>query len=35
MDWIDLPQDKDRRWALVKGVTNFQAPSNAGNFLTS
>jgi len=24
MDWIDLAQDRDRWWALVKVVMNFQ-----------
>jgi hypothetical protein len=26
MDWIDLAQDTDRRWALVNAVMNFQIP---------
>jgi hypothetical protein len=26
MDWIDLAQDKDRRWAVVNVVTNVKVP---------
>ena len=26
MDWIDLAQESDRRWAVVKGVVNFRVP---------
>jgi hypothetical protein len=25
-DWIDLAQDKDRRWAVVNMVMNFRVP---------
>jgi hypothetical protein len=26
MDWIDLAQDRDTYWALVKAVMNLQVP---------
>ena len=26
VDWIELAQDRDRRWALVRVVTDFQVP---------
>ena len=26
MDWIDLAQDRDRWWALVKAVMNHSVP---------
>jgi hypothetical protein len=26
VDWIDLAQDRDRRWALVNAVMNLQVP---------
>jgi hypothetical protein len=35
INWIDLAQDRDRSWALVKTVMKLQFPSNAGNFLSS
>ena len=34
-DWIDLAQNRDRWWALVKAIMNIRVPQNAGNFLTS
>jgi hypothetical protein len=31
MDWIDLAEDRDRRWVLVNAVMNLRVPENAGN----
>jgi hypothetical protein len=35
MEWIDLVQDRDRRWAVVNAVMNLWVQHNVGNFLTS
>jgi hypothetical protein len=35
IDWIDLDQDRDRWWALLKAVINLPVSQNAGNFLTT
>jgi len=32
--WIDLDQDKDKWWALVKDIINLHVPSNAGNIVS-
>jgi hypothetical protein len=32
MGWIDLAQDRNRRWALVNAIMNLRL---AGNFLTT
>jgi hypothetical protein len=33
-DWIDVAQDRDRWWALVKAVMIFRVSLDWGNFLT-
>jgi hypothetical protein len=30
MEWIELVQDKDRRWALVNVVMNLRVPLKCG-----
>ena len=30
MDWIELAQDRDRRWALVNAVMKLQVPKKRG-----
>jgi hypothetical protein len=35
MDWFDLAQVWNRKWALVNKVMNLWVPENTGNFLTS
>jgi hypothetical protein len=32
MDWMDLAQDRVKRWALVNTVMNLHIPQNAGEF---
>jgi hypothetical protein len=32
MDWIDLAQYWDKRWALVNMVMNLWVPENVGKF---
>jgi len=34
MDWINVLQDRDRRWAFLNAVMNIWVPPNVGN-LTS
>jgi hypothetical protein len=35
MDWIDLAQDRDGRWAFMKAVENLCFSKKAGNLLTT
>jgi hypothetical protein len=35
VNFIDLPQDRERWRTLLKTVMNFLVPSDAGNFLTN
>jgi hypothetical protein len=35
INWIDLAQNVDRWWVLLKPVMNILAPQKAKNFLTS
>jgi hypothetical protein len=35
VDWIDLAQERDSWWAVLKVVMNLRVPHNAGNFLAS
>ena len=35
MVWINLAQNMDRWWAVVKAVMNLWVPYNVENFLTS
>jgi hypothetical protein len=34
MDWINLAQNRDQWWALVKTVINRRGPKNVGNILS-
>jgi hypothetical protein len=35
MEWIDLPEERDRWRTFVKTLMNFQVPENVKNFLIS
>ena len=35
IDWVYLPQNRGRWWALVNAAMNRRPSQNAGNFLTS
>jgi len=35
MDWLDMAQCGKTWRALVRAITNFRVPSNAGNVVTS
>jgi hypothetical protein len=35
IDWIDLAQDSDRRWAVVNAVINLPVSIKCGEILTS
>jgi hypothetical protein len=35
IDWINLAEDRDKRWDLVNVVINFRVLRNVGNFLIS
>jgi hypothetical protein len=35
MDWIDLPQNRDRWCSPLKAVMNIRIPESAGSFFTS
>jgi len=34
-DWIDLAQDRGRRWTIINMIINFPVVKKGGNFLTS
>jgi hypothetical protein len=35
VDWADVTQDRDTRWAVVKTVMNLRVAQNSGNFSSS
>ena len=35
VDWIDLPQEREKWWAVVSTVMNFRVPQCEPNFLAS